>query len=113
MSLFGNLFESNSRSDDVDWFCDGCDAQLNIQPGFTTATGKWTCTKCGYENDVTTDNILSEEEAETARSFQRECPKCGGHMAEGQGYAENTWVCENCGCEAIDDGYGNLLIDSD
>ena len=40
-----------------DWYCDNCGANMNVQPGFT-AGGTWTCTVCGYENDVSTDNIV-------------------------------------------------------
>lgn len=40
-----------------DWFCDGCGACLNDQPGFS-AGNSWTCTECGEINDVTENNIL-------------------------------------------------------
>ena len=33
---------------DVVWYCDGCDAELNRQDGFTTETGTRVCAKCGY-----------------------------------------------------------------
>ena len=39
------------------WYCDNCGALLNAQPGFTTATVKWTCTACGEENDVSENSI--------------------------------------------------------
>lgn len=42
----------------VIWFCDKCGAYLNIQSGFSTYTGSWKCRVCGYDNDVTEDNIL-------------------------------------------------------
>ena len=38
--------------DDCDFHCDNCDALLNDQPGFSSITGSWTCSECGYENDV-------------------------------------------------------------
>ena len=44
--------------DYVDWTCDNCRTNLNSQPGFSTSLGRWYCTVCGYENDVTDDNIL-------------------------------------------------------
>lgn len=97
----------------IDWYCDGCDAELNRQKDFTTSSGNWICTNCGYNNDVTESNILTEAESEIAKSFQSECPNCGGHMAMGQGYVGVVWVCENCGCEAQDDGYGNLIYEVD
>lgn len=59
--------------DDIDWYCDSCDAHLNRQDGFTTTTGSWECTRCGSINNVTEDYILSEEEAEEI--YREECPK--------------------------------------
>lgn len=41
-----------------DWYCDNCGAHLNSQLGFGAGT-TWTCRKCGYENDVSEDNIIS------------------------------------------------------
>ena len=41
----------------VFWFCDECDTFLNVQEGFTEETGRWTCTECGFENDVTEGNV--------------------------------------------------------
>ena len=51
MSLFG--------SDDLgcDWYCDGCGLLMNHQLGFSALTGIWTCTECGYLNDVSANNI--------------------------------------------------------
>lgn len=40
------------------WFCDGCDAYLNIQHGFNTKGKTWICSKCGYLNDVSRNNII-------------------------------------------------------
>ena len=96
----------SKKYDFVDWYCDGCDAHLNRQDGFTTATGSWTCTECGYENDVTDDNILDEDED----LYQEECPNCGGHMRRAT-YAWNTWICEDCGTEAVEDEFGLLLTE--
>ncbi len=111
MSFLDGLFGGNSASD-IDWYCDSCDAYLNRQEGFTTDSGSWICTNCGAENDVTSDNIVNEEEDAFQASLQRECPKCGGHMARGQGYANsNIWVCEECGTEAEEDEYGVLWIE--
>ena len=42
----------------VFWFCDDCEAYLNIQNNFSKKTGKWRCTECGYKNDVTEENII-------------------------------------------------------
>ena len=43
---------------DVFWFCDECEAYLNVQDGFTTKKKTWKCTECGFLNDVTKNNII-------------------------------------------------------
>ena len=95
----------------IDWYCDCCDAYLNRQAGFTTETGCWVCANCGEENSVTEDDILSDEECELYEALHRECPECGGHMARGS-YG-NWWICEECGCEAEEDDYGNLVVEAE
>ena len=30
---------------------------MNEQPGFNTNSGRWTCTQCGYDNDVSDNNV--------------------------------------------------------
>ena len=40
------------------WFCDECETYMNVQPGFTTKDGKWKCTVCGFENNVTKKDII-------------------------------------------------------
>lgn len=45
------------EDDYVFWFCDECGTYLNIQEGFDKTASKHICTKCGYENDTTFDNI--------------------------------------------------------
>ena len=42
----------------VFWFCDECEAYLNVQPEFTTKSGIWKCTECGHQNNVTKGNII-------------------------------------------------------
>lgn len=42
-------------TDRYDWFCDQCEANLNVQPGFY-AGGYWVCTECGTCNDCTIAN---------------------------------------------------------
>ena len=57
-SIFGNkLFEDKG----CDWYCDNCDEHMNFQSGFTTSSDKWTCTACGYENDVSEYNIRYDD----------------------------------------------------
>ena len=42
----------------VFWFCDDCEAFLNVQADFTTENGTWKCTECGCVSGVTEENIL-------------------------------------------------------
>ncbi|WP_321075944.1 hypothetical protein [Gemmiger sp.] len=42
---------------EIFWFCDGYERFMNVQPGFTTRTGKWICISCGWINDVTENDI--------------------------------------------------------
>lgn len=50
------------RFPDVDWFCDRCNAYLNIQPGFDDHKYIWKCTECGLKNSISSDNIYESEE---------------------------------------------------
>ena len=43
--------------DKIDWYCDKCGCYMNDQEGFDTSTGRWICAECGYENDVSENNI--------------------------------------------------------
>lgn len=61
MELLDFLFNQSSDDLDCDWYCDSCGAFLNSQPGFTVSSGTWTCEECGYENDVTEDNIIDDD----------------------------------------------------
>ena len=48
--------------DEIDWYCDSCNAYLNTQAGFTTIGGTWVCAMCGAINDVTEGNIIFDSE---------------------------------------------------
>ena len=39
------------------WFCDNCEAFLNAQEGFTDRAKTWKCKMCGFNNDVSEDNV--------------------------------------------------------
>jgi len=54
----GYTISDKEKNKSVFWFCDACETFLNVQKGFTTKTGRWTCTECRYENDVTDGNII-------------------------------------------------------
>ena len=63
MSLFSSVFGGNIADDKgCDWYCDKCGEHMNYQPGFTTSSDEWNCTSCGYTNDVSTDNIMYDDE---------------------------------------------------
>lgn len=112
LDFIGDVLNGLSNSGDITWYCDGCDAELNRQSGFSTKSGTWVCTECGYENDVTSDNILDNDEAERFSVFQKKCDICGGHMRRAD-YPSNVWICEDCGEEAEEDGFGLMWYDND
>ena len=51
------LVKGGANDNGCDWFCDQCEAFMNVQPGFTVARGVWICTKCGCKNDVSDNNV--------------------------------------------------------
>ena len=51
---------SEDRFGAVNWWCDNCDALLNIQPGFSDSYDTWTCTECGCENELSEENIWDD-----------------------------------------------------
>lgn len=115
MSLLGNIFRafsssdsndkisvSNSSSDysffdEVTWYCDGCNCVLNEQEDFDTSTGIWYCTECGYENDVSSENIYdSEEDFQQAMGIPK-CPWCGSTVVGDSPDALKFFNCNTCG----------------
>jgi serine/threonine protein kinase len=54
----GYILGKEEKDEMVIWLCDECETYLNIQEGFNTEKGIWKCTECGFENDVTDDNII-------------------------------------------------------
>lgn len=87
----------------IDWYCDNCRTYMNDQPGFSARSGHWRCTICGADNDVSSDNILDEDEVDLEDSLRKECPKCGGNMHELQGGRSNEWECDVCDCIATEE----------
>ena len=47
-----------SLKNSILWFCDHCETFMNVQEGFNTKSGRWKCTICGHDNDVTEKNII-------------------------------------------------------
>lgn len=70
---------------------------MNEQDGFNTDSGIWTCTECGYVNDVSSDNVYeSDEDYQDAMGIPR-CPSCGG-MVQGDAPDATYWFnCQSCG----------------
>jgi hypothetical protein len=56
-SILGGLLSGGSDDLGCDWHCDNCETLMSSQPGLSVASGVWTCTECGFVNNVTTDNI--------------------------------------------------------
>lgn len=54
----GYLISRLQKNNAIFWFCDDCDAFLNVQEGFTTENCRWVCNECDFSNDVTKGNVL-------------------------------------------------------
>lgn len=54
------LSEKEFLDDFVFWFCDGCGTYLNVQEGFDRKASNWNCKRCGFNNDITENNIKGE-----------------------------------------------------
>lgn len=52
----------NYRFFGIDWYCDRCNAYLNIQIGFNDHNYTHKCTECGHKNSISSDNIYDSEE---------------------------------------------------
>lgn len=46
----------------IDWYCDRCNAFLNVQDGFDDHHYVWKCTECGYKSSISSSNIRDDEE---------------------------------------------------
>lgn len=57
---FFDLFTSDERFPDVDWYCDHCGAYLNDQEGFDDYKYVWKCTECGRKSSISADNIIED-----------------------------------------------------
>ncbi len=64
---------------EIDWYCDNCNAYLNIQTGFNANCGSWECEECGYENLIDESEIIWEEdEDDDVDDIPEGCRACGG-----------------------------------
>lgn len=67
--FYPETYHSFYRGDDLDhrfpgveWYCDRCDAHLNEQDGFDDHLPEWTCTACGYVNNLDINEIYANDE---------------------------------------------------
>ena len=51
---------SNRKYPGIDWYCDECNAYLNVQKRFNDYKKCWKCSECGYKNIITKDNIIRD-----------------------------------------------------
>ena len=64
LQIIGNIIKPRDLSINKENDC--CEKMLNIQPGFHENCGVWTCTECGFANEITPDEIyVSEDEFQT------------------------------------------------
>ncbi len=73
------ITEEEFLDDFILWFCDECNTYLNNQEGFDRKASQHICTKCGYLNDTTFDNIKGM------------CKDCGKVLAN-----PDASLCEGC-----------------
>ena len=78
------LLETDFLDDFVFWFCDGCNTYLNVQKGFDRKGKTWVCKKCGFNNDITFNNIRGV------------CKDCGDLL-----YNPNATICDSCKAERL------------
>lgn len=94
MSLFGKLRAVFGNEDQ--WYCDGCNDNLNEQPGFRAGDSSWECDSCGFENDVSTDNLFESYEDYLEVKGIPNCPSCGSIVHGGAPDATYWFNCEGC-----------------
>lgn len=98
--------------EDLLWYCDNCDAHLNKQSGFNAKEEFWVCDECGFVNDVTEDNVFTEEELELAGKSYVTCPICYAHM-EHDLFDDDRFTCPDCGLAGVFDYNEELLVPDD
>lgn len=74
-----SLSETEFLDDFIFWFCDGCNAYLNIQDDFNKKEDHHVCNICGFDNNTSTSNIVGI------------CRDCGNHIIN-----HNSTICEDC-----------------
>jgi predicted RNA-binding Zn-ribbon protein involved in translation (DUF1610 family) len=89
----------------ITWYCDNCRTIMNGQPGFSTESGEWTCTECGFVNDVTENNVTEIEEEIPTRYAM--CPTCGHRLRRVRDmfgdWDGETYSCDWCAAASKDE----------
>lgn len=57
----GDIYDGD-KYEGIAWFCDSCGVLLNKQDGFSDIYGSWTCAECGYNNSITEDDIIDNND---------------------------------------------------
>ena len=60
-------------------FCDECESFLNVQEGFNPNCDQWICSECGFNNDITENNLKGT------------CQDCGALLD-----CPDATVCDDC-----------------
>lgn len=68
----------------VRWYCDNCNARLDRQDDFDDCCGSWVCTKCGFTNLISEDQIYESE-----RVYRHSLEAESGSTAPAK--SESTW----------------------
>lgn len=77
---------------DYDWYCDNCGAHISNQSGFPGSGDTWTCTKCGYNNNIGAGNVLDDVGHALEYILFVHCPNCDAHLVENG----DEMVCPDC-----------------
>lgn len=94
MGFFSGL--SSIFSSEDEWFCDGCGRKMNDQAGFTTSNSSWTCSECGFDNDVSSANLYGSHEDYLEANGIPSCPECGGTVRGDSPDAQMYFNCQSC-----------------
>lgn len=73
-------------------YCTNCGADLDIQPGFDSNNGYWTCTVCGKL-------MINPDDPDFSSDVVWFCDECGACLNKQYGFSEgySSWTCTACG----------------
>lgn len=90
----------------VKWYCDKCNTFLNRQKEFDDNLDSWECTKCGYKNSISADQVFESEEEYQKSRLKYKCGHCNADLSTQIDFEDTleVWLCRDC-------GYVNKLIE--